>query len=157
MKIKIRLFLITILLIINNCGFKVLDKSEINNFSIREIRSSGELRVNHKIKNDILINSKKSSKNQIVINLNTKKIKSIKERNIKNEIIKYQIILKSNVKFFSMNDDIKGNFSKSVTGDYTPGNTYSTSINNEKKVIDNLIENLSEKILDEIASISNDL
>ena len=100
MKIKIIFFFLAILTLMTNCGFKVLDKSKNNNFTIKEIRSSGEIRINHKIKNNILINSKENSENQMIISLNTKKIKTIKERNIKNEITKYQISLISNVEYF---------------------------------------------------------
>ena len=42
-----------VFLFTTSCGFKVLDKSENNNFSVQEIRSSGEIRINFKIKNNI--------------------------------------------------------------------------------------------------------
>ncbi len=150
-------FFITILSLLTNCGFKVLDKSKNNNFSVQEVRSSGEIRINHKIKNNILVNSKETSENQVIISLNTKKNKRIKEKNIKNEITKYQISLESNVKFFLINGNIKASFNKSVTGDFIAADSYSTTINNEKKIVDNLIESLSEKILDEIVLKLNDL
>ncbi len=154
---KIIISFITFFLLTTNCGFKVLDKSKNNNFSIQEVRTSGEMRINYKIKNNILINSKEASENQVVINLNTKKIKNIKEKNIKNEITKYEIFLISKVEFFLIKDDIRANFSKSVTGDFTAGNNYSATINNEKKIVDDLVESLSEKILDEIVLKLNDL
>ena len=157
MKLKIIHFFLAILLLNTSCGFKVLDKSKNNNFSIQEVRSSGEIRINYKIKNNILRNSRETSKNQVVLTLDTKKIKSIKEKNIKNEITKYQVSLVADIKFFLINSDIKSNFSKSVVGDYTAGTNYSTTINNEKKIVDDLIENLSEKILDEIVLRLNDL
>ena len=157
MKMKKILLFTTIFLLANNCGFKVLDKSQNSNFSIQEIRSSGEVRINYKIKNNILTNSKEGSENQVIVSLNTKKIKSIKEKNIKNEITKYQISLTTDVEFFLINGNTRANFSKSVVADYVTGDSYSTSINNEKKVEEELIENLSEKILDEIIFKLNDL
>ncbi len=157
MKIKIIISFFAIFILTTNCGFKVLDKSKNNNFSIQEVRTSGEMRINHKIKNNIIINSKETSENQVIINLNTKKNKSIKEKNIKNEITKYQISLSSQVEFFLINGDTRINFSKSSVGDFTAGNSYSTTINNEKKIVDDLVENLSEKILDEIVLRLNDL
>ena len=96
-------------------------------------------RSNHKIKNNILISSKEISENQIIISLDTKKNKSIKEKNIKNEITKYQISLVSNVEFFLINGNIKSSFSKTVVGDYIAGINYSTTINNEKKITDDHI------------------
>ena len=115
MKIKLIFFFVAILSLTTNCGFKVLDKSEKNNFSVQEVRSSGEMRINHKIKNNILINSKDTSENQVIINLNTKKIKNIKEKNIKNEITKYQIGLTSNVEFFLIKGDVKASFIKLIS------------------------------------------
>ena len=157
MKMKLTLIFTVTFILVSSCGFKVLDKSQNNNFSIEEIRSSGEMRINYKIKNNILANSKKGNENQVIVRLNTKKIKSIKEKNIKNEITKYQISLTSDVEFFSINGKSKASFNKSVVGDYVTGDSYSTSINNEKKVVDDLIDNLSEKILDEIILKFNDL
>ena len=157
MKIKTIFSLVAIFFLTTNCGFKVLDKSKNINFSIQEIRTAGELRINHKIKNNLLINSKGDSEDQVIISLNTKKNKSIKEKNIKNEIIKYQISLVSQVEFFLIKGKSQNSFSKSVVGDFTAGDTYSTTINNEKKIVDNLIENLSEDILDEIILRLNDL
>ena len=82
MKMKLTIILAATFILISSCGFKVLDKSQNSNFSIEEIRSSGEMRINYKIKNNILANSKKGSENQVIVSLNTKKIKSIKEKNI---------------------------------------------------------------------------
>ena len=42
-------------------------------------------------------------------------------------------------------------------GDYTAGDNYSTTINTEKKIVDDLVDNLSEEILDEIVIRLNDL
>ena len=156
MKMKIIFSFFVISLLTTSCGFKVLNKSENINFSI-QIRTSGEMRINHKIKNNILINSKENSENQVVINLSTKKNKSIKEKNIKNEITKYQISLISNVEFFLIKGDTRTSFRKTAVGDYTAGDNYSTTINNEKKIVDDLVENLSEEILDEIVIRLNDL
>jgi len=93
-----------------------------------------------------------------VIDITSKKNKTIKEKNIKNEITKYQINLDINVSFKSLEDssiNIFKNFS--VSGDYSVGKIHSTSINNEKKLIDNLIENLSKMILNEMTLKLNDL
>ena len=100
MKIKIIFVCMAVFLLTTSCGFKVLDKSQNNNFSVQEIRSSGEIRINQKLKNNIRFRSKEASENQIIISLHTKKTKNVKEKNIKNEITKYQITLTSNVEFF---------------------------------------------------------
>ena len=41
------------LVLISNCGFKVVNFSEVNNFNISEISSSGNTKINYIIKNKI--------------------------------------------------------------------------------------------------------
>ena len=43
---NIKIILISLIILLNGCGFKVLDKSDANNFSIKEIVSSGDKRIN---------------------------------------------------------------------------------------------------------------
>ena len=156
---NIKFFLLLCLILsFNSCGFDIINKSEINNFSIKQINTDGNKRIGQKIKNNLLPFSKKNSANNLVIDITSKKNKTIKEKNIKNEITKYQINLDINVSFKSLEDssiNILKNFS--VSGDYSVGKIHSTSINNEKKLIDNLIENLSKMILNEMTLKLNDL
>ena len=156
-KIITKSFLFLFLFATANCGFKVINESEKNNFSIQEIKTSGDKRINFKIKNNLQNSAKKNDENTLIINLITKKSKNIKEKNIKNEITKYQISLVSQLELFLIKGDTRTNFSKSVVGDYTASDSYSTTINNEKKIVEDLVENLSEKILDEISLRLNDL
>ena len=149
--------LIFFFLLTSNCGFKVLDKSKINNFTIKEIQTSGNKRINYKIKNNLLVNSSKNNENILLINLKTKKIKNIKEKNIKNEITKYEISLNVDVEFNLINNDENYTLNISNTGSYLVVDSYSTTLNNEKKLIDDLIENISEKILKKISLKLNDI
>ena len=54
------------------------------------------------------------------------------------------------MKFTVISGDIKGEINLSSEGDYLVGDNNSITISNEKKVVDNLLENISKKILDEI-------
>ena len=140
-----------------SCGFKVMNESEENNFSIREIKTSGNKRINFKIKNNLLNYSTKNNENILLINLDTKKNKSVKEKNIKNEITKYEISLDVNVRFNLINSDTSHKINLSDKGIYLVVDSYSTTLNNEKKVIDDLAENISEKILKKISLKLNDI
>ena len=140
-----------------NCGFKVINESEKNNFSIQEIKTSGDKRINFKIKNNLLNYSKKNNQNILLIDLSTKKTKNIKEKNIKNEITKYEISLDVNVRFNLINSDTSHKISLSNKGSYLVVDSYSTTLNNEKKMIDDLAENISEKILKKISLKLNDI
>ena len=150
-------FLVFCLFLTINCGFKVLDKSEINNFTIKEIATNGDERINFKIKNYLLINSVKNTENILVIDLKTEKTKSIKEKNIKNEITKYQISIAVNIKFRSVKINKIDKINLVVSGTYLTADNYSQSLNNEKILIDNLVKNISSKIIDEISFKINDI
>ena len=58
-----RLISTIIFIIISGCGFKIVNVSELNNFSIINISSSGDKRINYIIKNNILYGTKKNEEN----------------------------------------------------------------------------------------------
>ena len=143
-------FLILIIFFTSSCGFKVLDNNQKNNFIIKEIKTFGDKRVNFKIKNNILRNSLGDGKKIIKVTLTTKKSKNIKEKNIKNEITKYEIRLNSSIVFALLEDKNDYTINVAVKGDYSVDDSYSSTLNNEKKLIDNLVNEISDKISDRI-------
>ena len=151
-----KVFLILFLFITSNCGYKVLNNSELNNFNMVQIKSSGDQRINFKIKNILTVNSSKNKENSLIMELNTKKEKKVKEKNIKNEITKYEILLSSRVKLNFLENNIEKIFTVASTGDYIVGNKYSTTLSNEKRLISNLTEDLSKKIINNINLVLND-
>ncbi len=158
MKIITKSILILGLLLVFGCGFKVVDKSNTNNFKIKEINTGGNNRINYKIKDYLSINtSQKNNKNPLSINIQTKKIKEIKEKNIKNEITKYKITLNADIDIYFIEENRKINFNISVSGDYLVHSNYSTTISNEKNLTNNLTERLAENILGKIQKNINDL
>ena len=156
-KIITKSFLFLFLFATVNCGFKVINESEKNSFSIQEIKTSGDKRINFKIKNNLLNSAKKIDQNTLVINLNTKKTKNIKEKNIQNEITKYEISLDVSLEFNLINNDTNYKINLSNSGDYLVVDSYSSTLNNEKKLTNDLIENISKKILKKISLKLNDI
>ena len=154
--IIIKYSLVFLFIVLSSCGFKVLDNLE-SNFSIREINTSGDKRINFKIKNDLIIDYSSNSTNNLIITLDTKKTKQIKEKNIKNEITKYEVTLVSSIELNFLEKNIKDNFTVSSNGDYLAADKYSTTIQNEKRLIENLTNDLSDKIKNRINLITNDL
>jgi hypothetical protein len=150
-------FIFFLLIIVASCGFRVIDPSTIAYFEVAEIEVSGDSRINFKIKNKIILNSKSSSKERIFLNLHTDKIKSIKEKNIYNETTKFKITVNVKIEVKNM-DGKKKIFYKSKTGEFNVNNTrYSQTLNNEKKTIEVIAELLAEEIISEIALILNDI
>ena len=157
MKKKTLVSIFLIFLLFNNCGFKIVNKSEIYKFDINEIIVSGDNRINFKIKNKLIFGSKKSEKKLVDIYLNTNKSKEVKEKNINNEITKYQISISSNVRVKELMSENEISFTILKTGDYTVASQYSQTLSNEKKLINVLTDDVTENILDSIALKLNDL
>ena len=151
------ILIIFLLISINNCGFKIAEKKTLRGYFISEINASGEGRINYKIKNLLNANSTDNALKKLKITLNTNKEKKIKEKNINNEITKYQMNITTKVKF---EDDIlklSGDFTINVSGEYRVLENHIQTINNEKKLRKNLANEITDKIITELSDKLNDL
>ena len=134
------------------CGFKVANKSKLLNFKILKIETSSDDRVNYFIQQKLNSKSNNSGikRNPINISIETKKTKSTKEKNIKNEITKYQIEVATLIKFNLIETNEPGQFLINLKSDYIVAERYSQTLNNERKVIKILAENIANEIIEEI-------
>ena len=96
-------------------------------------------------------------KKRINLSIQVNKNKIIKEKNIKNEITKYQIIIDVKVSILEIASLNKLKFSKSETGVYDVDTQFSKTMDNEKKLVKLLSASIAEDILDEIILRMNDL
>ena len=89
---KLNTYIILVSLIIfTSCGFKVENKSNLSNFGISELKIEGDRRINYKIKSGLSFKTAKNSETLLDLVIKSTKTKTIKEKNIKNEITKYKI------------------------------------------------------------------
>ena len=153
---KLKLITIAIsLILLTGCGFKVIDKRELLNFNIKEISTIGDKRINFELRNKLSDYNDTDSSKVIKIELDTKKTKSIKEKNISNEITKYQIKVIVNVKLIKTDNTNNLEFTIEREGDYVVADKFSQTLNNEKKLIRNITEKISESIIGEIINKLN--
>ena len=148
--------LIICLFIFSGCGFKVVNLSELNNFYINEIDTEGDKRVSYEIRNNLISMTKDPEKKLINLKLNTNKTKIIKEKNIKNEITKYEINLAVNITTYDKKYDILHQFTETSKGSYDVSKQHSQTLSNEKKQTMILSKKISERILSKLRNISND-
>ncbi len=146
------LLLTTILAFTTNCGFKVVDRSKLSNFSIIDITTVGENRINYKLKNKLAFYKNEDSQKLVTLNIDTLKKKIVKERNIKNEITKYEISITAKVKFNLLENKNFKEFTLIKKGEYDVSEQYSRTLTSEKKLIDILVEELSQEILSEVTA-----
>ena len=143
------------LILLTGCGFKIIDKRELLNFNIKEISTYGDKRINFELKNKLSDYNDTNSSKIIKIELDTKKTKSIKEKNISNEITKYQIKVIVNVKLIKTDNTNNLEFTIEREGDYVVADKFSQTLNNEKKITRNITEKISESIIGEIINKLN--
>ncbi len=139
------------------CGFKIVKQPQDINFSISNIQIVGEKRINYNIKSQISNKINKNKEKSIILKINTNKNKIIKEKNIKNEITKYEIMITSNVEIFNEREKKLDEFSTQANGTFSVANQHSQSITNEKKLINLLSKSLAENILKELLLRYNDI
>tara|TARA_B100000963_G_scaffold43101_1_gene32140 strand:+ start:554 stop:1018 length:465 start_codon:yes stop_codon:yes gene_type:complete len=150
-----KLSIILFSLFLTSCGFKVANYNYDYNFT--EISITGDDKIGYRIKNKLLADTKKENSNRVLIKINLNKIKSIKEKNISNEVTKYEIKINTNVEYEILSKNIKSKFDISKKGDYLVMSKHSDTLNNEKNLINLLSTTISEEILSMLASNINDL
>ena len=139
--------IILIFIFTAQCGYQVINQKDLKQFYIKSIELEGEKILNHKISKNILFYSKESNNNVFNVKIKTNKSKSIIEKNIKNEIVKYQINISSNVEFYNFETGVLFTNTFSERGNFTVGNKNIDTRNSEKKLIKDLTEKISKKII----------
>ena len=143
------------LFLLTNCGFSVVNNNI--NYNIAEINTIGDKKINFILKNKLFLNSNKEKEKIINLNLNTSKTKTIKEKNISNQITKYQISINTDIEFLVLNSSNSNKFNVTKNGSYEVATRHSETLNNEKKLIKLLINDLSEEILEKLSAKIDEL
>ena len=142
------------LFLLSSCGFKVVTNT--NNYNFDDIIISGDKRVNYTLKNKLISSSNTKSTNVIKLNIFTDKEKIIKEKNISNEVTKYEIKINAKIDYSFIKNGIEDNLTIVKTGFYDVGTRYSETLNNEKKLTNLLIDSLTKEIIKNLNIKLND-
>ena len=140
---------------ITSCGFKIVNN--ISNYRILEVNTSGDNKTNFVLKNRLLISSNNESKNLIKLDIFTDKTKSIKEKNISNQVTKYEIKIDTKIKYSFVKRNLSNEFTNTKIGSYNVSTRHSETLDNERNLIKLLVEDLSQDILDKFSLELNDL
>ena len=157
MKNLIKSFLILVFIITANCGFKIVDRSQLDEIEILDIEKSGDKKINFLIRNKISnILKAENSNNRLSINLKTQKTKSVKEKNSKNQITKYNIEIHTVVNLNFIDKNLIKAYTIKKEGHYEIAENHNTTLNNLKKLEKNLSDQISQDIIDNIVRIVNE-
>ena len=150
---KIIKFIITVpflILLISSCSYQKMNSVDQKKFHIKEFEVSGDKRESFIIQKKVQRFSNKNSLNKIKIFINLKKNKSIKEKNIQNKVVKYDLTLLAEIKIIELNTtkEIKRVFTANET--YNVDDSYSNTVNNSKAANNSLIDRIVDEILDQL-------
>lgn len=134
------------IILLSSCGFKVVQNKQFNKYYISQINTKGDSKINYRIKNKIKTSSNIANKTAVIVNLETKKEKSIKEKNIKNEITKYTLKINVSVNIKLLDTPELKNFKITKIGSYSVADRYTDTRNNENKLTKNLASEITEDI-----------
>ena len=127
-----------------SCGFKQIQGKK--KIQIQNINISGENRIAYVLKNNISLMSDNNSKNKYDVEINIKKEKKNKIKDLAGRVIRYELFIEADFKLTDLNDNkiIQKKFIKN--SDYTVGSSHSVTIDNEQNATKNIIRQLSEDI-----------
>ena len=146
---KIFTFVISINLLLS-CGYQPILNKENQNFSIAKFNLEGNKRIGGLLK-DNLISAKKAA-NLIELDIKSEKKTAVSNKSQSGKILTYSITLTFEIAA-SENKNVL--FTKVFTKsqNYSASDVHSDTLNNEKKVVESLIESIASEIQIELNSI----
>ena len=146
-----------IAILLSSCGFKIVDNQKLYNYTITDISLKGDNKIAFILRNNLEVKNNLEKREKVKLNIEVKKNKFIKEKNIKNNIKKYELSIVVNVKYNLDFSNKSGSFTVSKNGSYDVEEQYSKTINNENNLIVSLSNSLVEEIKINIFEIISDL
>ena len=145
-----KIFIISAILFLSNCGYQPLyvDKNNLL-LKFNKISTDGNEEVNRKIISTIGINEAQDQVNSYLLKINSNKEKQIAAKNSSGDVTSYRMLITINISLINPNDNNKVVKSKQFNASFTYNNAdnkFQLS-QDEKNIINNLIESVSGKIV----------
>ena len=146
---KIFFFAVSINLLLS-CGYQPILNKDNQNFSISKFNLEGNKRIAGLLKNNLI--SVKNAVNVIELNIKSEKKTAVSNKSQSGKILTYSITLTYEIAASDNNNVL---FTKVYTKSqsYSASDVHSDTLNNEKKVVESLIESIASELQIELNSI----
>ena len=146
---KIFFFAIIINLLLS-CGYQSILNKDNQNFSISKFNLKGNKRIAGLLKNNLI--SVKNAVNEIELDIKSEKKTAVSNKSPSGKILTYSITLTFEI---AASDNKKVLFTKVFTKsqNYSASDVHTDTLNNEKKVVESLIESIASELQIELNSI----
>ncbi len=142
--LKILLFL-SIFILQQGCGYQTLLTENYQKFSVKSFNIDGNKKLGQALSN--YFNEIDNAENNLIFNIKGEKQKEISNRSSAGTPLEYKITLDFNLKIISYPDNnevFDQNFSQS--GSFKASKLHIDSINQEKKIVDNIVKNIAGQV-----------
>ena len=132
------------------CGYQPILNKNNQKFSISQFNLEGNKRLGGLLKNNLIII--KENENSLVLNVKSEKKTAVSNKNQTGKILSYALTLNFEI-VASKNNDIVFTKVYTKTQNYPSAEVHSDTLNNEKKLVEILIESIANELLIELNSI----
>ena len=146
-----KIFFFTIIInLLLSCGYQPILNKDNQNFSISKFNLEGNKRIAGLLKNNLI--SVKNSVNEIELNIKSEKRTAVSNKSPSGKILIYSVTLTFEIAASDNNNVL---FTKVFTKsqNYSASDVHSDTLNNEKKVVESLIESIASELQIELNSI----
>ena len=143
-------FFLLLLSFLSSCGYQSLLNENSKKFGIKSFNIEGNKRLAQILKNNLV--SSRSESNNLILNINARKDRSIAHKDSTGKIIKYNLKISFDLtatESISRKQVLSKTFA--LEGNYKASDLYLDTLNREKKVIDELIESIATQILTDLS------
>jgi len=143
-------YFILFLSFLSSCGYQSLLNENSKKFGIKSFNIEGDKRLGQILKNNLV--SLRSKSNNLILNINARKNRSIAHKDSTGKIIEYNFKISFDLTA-AESVSRKKILSKTFTLDsnYKTSDLYIDTINREKKIINELTERIAAQILTDLA------
>ena len=145
---KIFIFAVCINLLLS-CGYQPILNKDNQNFSISKFNLEGNKRIAGLLKNNLI--STKKALNVIELNIKSEKKTAVSNKSQSGKVLTYSVTLTFEVTA-SGNENILFNKVYTKSQNYSAADVHSDTLNNEKKVVESLIESIASELQIELNS-----
>ena len=155
-KFYIKYVSVILLFILTSCSYQPIFSQKSYNFEIDKIKYSGEKQINNIIKNklNLIKNNKEPSEKKYNLTINSYKERFIVSKDSKGDPLKFELIV-------TINYEVAHNDNSLLVKKITKNNIYNNVIDkfkleqNEKIIIENLSEKISEIIISSMINLDD--
>ena len=146
---KIFIFAAVINLLLS-CGYQPILNKDNQDFSVSKFNLEGNKRIAGLLKNNLI--STKNALNVIELNIKSEKKTAVSNKSQSGKVLTYSVTLTFEVTA-SGNENILFNKVYTKSQNYSAADVHSDTLNNEKKVVESLIESIASELQIELNSI----